>query len=422
MPTQTLTASSMAGLLAAIDTAAAQPGTDWTVLLAPGAYGAQGSEAKILGKVFNGRVTDHNLGVPIPLQDRRSRATVAGGSVTIRSVEPLGARILDRITVLGSGPFVFEGLDFRAQATKDQGDLPDGTTDKGQATAWSQLDVDNTATYPVQRDHVVRDCRFGGHLHGSPSTRWIMSCRLPAEQNTVIEDCEFDGVSFGPNAATIRRVSVRQQAIDACRMGFGSGPQPARRIYDSIIFEPNQDPAWKSQHGDGVQVGSRQTTEPVWIEIYRNIIVSETPMQAIFNDDTKGTIGGGIWDNWIFTRHVNGLVIFGADGLEVAGNRVLAFPNGVYGRAVTKPLIKVNANCRNLRVSGNTAHQIAGKGLDPSVVIDGNRIVPCTGDGYNAAFAGPFSGGKGWPLAAVDMTSPAALRADLLARFAPRGA
>jgi hypothetical protein len=423
MPTQTLTASNMAGLLAAIDTAAAQPGTDWIIQLADGDYGTGQGKTFISSKVFSGRVVDPNAGLRIDQRNPQAVARVVGGSVTIRARNPMKARVTDLIQVTGSGPFAFVGLDFTAHANADGGRLPDGSYRKSESHVKAQLQHTSNATHPAQTGMVVAHCRFGGAASGTAPARWIMGATLAGNDNhlTVVEDCAFEGATIACSAVVMRRNVVENQVTDAFRMAFGKGPQPGLFCYGNTILNSYTGPEFDREHCDAVQVGSVNTDNPVWIEVYDNVIASAKKMQGIYCDDSKASIGGYIGRNLIAVTNTNGINLWRADNLTVEGNTVMRFPDGVATHRLVLTRVSTTGTSAVLRgnVSMNDPTDPIKK---PWLTVTGHKVVAFKAAAYNAAFMGNFGTGPA-PLAAIDFTqSAAALRASLLAMFAPRAA
>ena len=417
MPTASLTAGDMPSLLAAIDTASQTPGTDWTVWLESGTYGSATGRTTIARKLWDGTVVDYNAARPFDAYLPGSRASVTGGSLTIRAKSALGAKIADRVQVFGSGPIFWNGLDFTAQADADQGLQPDGTTEKGQSHTRWQLQHTTNSTYPDQRPSLVRACRFGGAAAGSPPSRWIMGCSLTP--GSVIEDTQLDGFIIGANADVIRRCGFRRQAADSVRIGFGAGAQRLQSVYGCTIWDECTDPIWQAEHTDAVQVGSFNTTQPISLFLWDNVILGHYGLHGIYCDDTPAGVGGWVVGNLIVSGHLHGLTIWRGDGLTVAGNTVVRVPDGLPGAGVTMPRIRTTGNSVAVTLAGNISHAMP---LSDAAVSDvgGNVVIPVSGDAYAATFAGPFSGGAGWPVAKIDERTAATVRKSLKALFTVR--
>lgn len=417
-----MTVSTLAELLGAIDTAlATDPATDWTIYLQDGIYGSDGTTA-IQGKVFSGTVTDPNLALPIASRDPDARAAVSGGSVTIRAVNKYGAKIAAWIECQGSGPFVWQGIDFIGKATSDQGEISPGNTNLTQILKF-QLDHMTNGTYPTLTGNIVRDCRFGGRASGTPPTRYIAAVSLDFTTSalSVVEDCELDGFTIGAKAQVTRRTTFWQQAVDGIRVAFGAGVNAPRHIYGCTIGNESRDPVWTYAHTDAIQIGGQNTNQPIWIEIYDNVIQGEFGMHAIYMDDTASTISGVVQDNLIVCSNQHGITIWHPDALEVRRNIVVMWPDGVISDTVQIP-----------RIRGASAGVVPYSVLIEDCVSHGftstagvvtavnNELLATTGDDFNRVFTGPFTGGSGYPVAAVDLTSPATMKADLQRLFERR--
>jgi hypothetical protein len=417
----TYSARTLAELSAAITAArAANQSTDWKVRLRSGTYGTNG-QTSILGQTFNGTLTEPNAGLDAASRDLAAVASISGGSVTICADTLYGPKIFERMEFIGCGPFIVDGLDFTAQATIDGANTVGGVPpiEKSQSHTYIQLISFTNVSYPVEKSWIARNCRFGGTSSASPSTRWIQALSIGGSDAlpSVVEDCELDGFTIGGGANIVRRNTARRQVTDVLRLGFGAGPKPAYYVYNNIFFDECVDAIWDNEHVDAIQLGATTTDQEFYAEVHDNIFHYRDGGHGVYMDDTPAPIEGIVQNNLIVTNQLHGLNVWrggGTLGMIVRNNTVIEYPDG--NADSSPPRIYADANCTRVALVDNIGHVISA--ARDVVGASGNVIVGQTGNAYAAAFEGSFTGGAGAPVASVDQTSAATLRASLEAMFA----
>jgi hypothetical protein len=399
----------------------ASQSTDWTLILRGGDYGTgAGAQLSILGQTFSGVVTDPNDGLDIDDRDLDAVAEYSGGSVRVLSEVRHAASFIDRVECLGSGPFIWDGVDFASEATVDGSNYPgDPSPDKTQSHVLYQLVNGVNVTYPTVKTALVRNCRFGGTARGTSSARWIQSVSL-GTGFSVVEDCEFDGFTIGSFAIVMRRNTYRRQVTDAMRYGFGAGAHPDVYIYKNVFFDESADFIWSNEHTDGLQVGSTTTDQPVYFEFHNNILHYRGGSHGVYMDDTAATVSGIIQNNLFITNQVHGINGWrcgGTRGMVIKDNTVIEYPDG--DAASSPPQINAGDNSLGpVALVNNITHTISAASANVGSL--NNSTVLQTGDAYSAAFNGPFTGGSGAPVAPIDQTNATTLKSVLESLFSTK--
>jgi hypothetical protein len=428
------------------------PAADWTILLQEGAVIGTGEERiRIAGRRFAGRLVDPNAGAANATYDFGARAALRGGSLTIASGRPLGARIAGRLEILGSGPVAIEGVDFTAAAATEGRNRDDGgpeTATRPNATA-IQLLVGRTPREPELPVLLVRGCRFGGSAGGMPPNRWPIGLAIRQAAEAVIEDNLFDGFYAGVTGASIgrfvvRRNEFRRQLVDAIRcFGNRRGEMTAERVrfecLANTVLVPHPDADWAGAHADGIQVGTKSDEVSYDLFISRNHLGLALPLvaagrdyrtaQGIWLDDSPEGVfqDGEVSRNFIEVNAATGLGTWRCRRLLVRNNTLVrATLDPPPPQARRGPRLAVNAP-GEVTLEGNIAGTFARNRRSQTTVHAGRNLTvdprrpPGDPAAYPSVFAGPF---RPDPAVGVryelDRSSAAAFRADADRVFAPR--
>lgn len=192
----------------------------------------------------------HNIVYSDVQVDDTSRATVTGGSVTIRPDTPLGAVWRKQINTHSASKIVFQGMLFEKVATAicrnmcENGSVPvpsgANTGDSSDKIFLIRAGHQQGASLPTGI-FIVQDCEVGGHRWGTPCVRWSSYFEAYGMGHFAIEDNLFEGYMHGVVSAKSRcaifaRNISRKKAIDFHRT-FGT--KAANNGGDNYVLRHN---------------------------------------------------------------------------------------------------------------------------------------------------------------------------------------
>ena len=420
--------------------------------------------------------------VPRAQYDWNGQATISGGSLTMTCDNPGDMVFTGRLRFNGCDKIIMDGPTLRYVTTQPGYDLGDGSGYQNQGPQKVyQISIDSLNQ--GAGDYIFRNMTMGGYAAGVESCFFpsVLITNGNGAGHCVVEDCLVDGFFIGFDMSRTRRGVrrrnwYRRRIVDLDRIYYtranvtGSNTTPS---YQESTMNTDTDPVGmypgdggvyaQGAHADWLQIARQWGTAPAHLFWGRNVTVHDTngsdrtaEIQSVFtagNPLGLPNVGSTSFSNW--ATQPQGLHS-GKTGIKVTGEfyenvmvstALNAFTVAGLETDMTRNMIVEGRNLRphppsaknGLRMyvsigpqapvtwADNIFPRIQGAGtnvfnnisMSTSVHLD-EKASGAQANSHPANFPGPFTSSVDGHIFQLDTSSPAALRADLAAKFTPK--